>query len=670
MKIAKDKLDNIKAFTQHGFDPVDGAGDEIVGTCPFCAKPKLYVNHKSHAWDCKVCGKSGGFQKWLQAIAEWAQGEFKGKAAINLRKNRGLKIESFRWGGVGFNPITLAYTVPIWNKDKTQIQDIRRYEKRRMMATSTCRAGLFGIDKLGSKNGPLWLCEGEWDGIALREVIRDSGASGDVLAVPGGLTFKTDWEPLFKGRDVIVCYDNDDTGQKGAIKVFNALQSTAATLRFIHWPEGTRDKYDVRDLYLEKGNAADTLTAIEGMLESLPQRAEEDDSGANVNVKIDYDGKGLPADTVREAYRKHFHVPDTDTIDVLFGTVIANRLPGDPIWLFYVAPPGMTKTEYLQSMSDAPEIVAVSTLTPHALVSGANTSAGDPSLIPQLRDRVLVIKDFTTILNMPQMAREEIFGVLRDAFDGHIAKSFGNGVHREYDAKFGILAGVTPAIDTFLEDEASLGERFLRWRIGLPTRIDEHMEYLRRAAANVTKEVDIRNSLRKIAAEALAYDYQDTVTIPKKIEDRILYLSIWTSIMRGTVIRDRYSKEITFQPFQELGTRLSKQFVKEAKGIGMFRRVKKVDEDIYRIIRKLALGTVPSRIMTVMNAALTAPKDTFTPGELGTAVRLPVGTTTRIMENLFLLNALEKSKLSGLKTAWRVTDYYRDLAVKAGIAGK
>lgn len=42
----------------------EASGPHVIADCPFCGKVKhLYVNMESGAWDCKVCGESGGFWK-------------------------------------------------------------------------------------------------------------------------------------------------------------------------------------------------------------------------------------------------------------------------------------------------------------------------------------------------------------------------------------------------------------------------------------------------------------------------------------------------------------------------------------------------------------------------------------------------------------------------------
>ena len=67
----------------------------------------------------------------------------------------------------------------------------------------------------------------------------------------------------------------------------------------------------------------------------------------------------------------------------------------------------------------------------------------DPSLIPKLDGKVLVIKDFTVILKERHEIASAILSQLRDAFDGSIRKAFGTGKDKKYNAKFGVIAAVT-----------------------------------------------------------------------------------------------------------------------------------------------------------------------------------------------------------------------------------
>jgi len=194
------------------------------------------------------------------------------------------------------------------------------------------------------------------------------------------------------------------------------------------------------------------------------------------------------------------------------------------------------------------------------------------------------------------------------------------------------------------------------------------MEYMKRATANIQNDIIMKSSLREIGTSVLNYDYNVNVEIPDHIHLRILYLSMWTAQLRGTIIRDKFSKEVMFKPFQELGTRLSKQFIKLLLGIGMFRRLDIVGEDEFEIIRKLALGTVPSRLEDCVSRIYREGKDRhFTVGKIGEMIRLPNGTAQQVVNSLYMLGALQRSQMSGLKTDWQLSNAFLSLIHNGGV---
>jgi len=71
--------------------------------------------------------------------------------------------------------------------------------------------------------------------------------------------------------------------------------------------------------------------------------------------------------------------------------------------------------------------------------------------------RIRAVRD-GEIGRIAEIARDEIFGTLRDAYDGKITKRFANGIVRAYQSTFGLVAGVTPAIESFVVTHAMLGE--------------------------------------------------------------------------------------------------------------------------------------------------------------------------------------------------------------------
>jgi hypothetical protein len=103
------------------------------------------------------------------------------------------------------------------------------------------------------------------------------------------------------------------------------------------------------------------------------------------------------------------------------------------VWLLIVAPSGGTKTELIRSVKNYPGMYTLSSLTSKTLISGKihKNKEGDQEvkvfgLAQKLNGQVLLIKDFTIILDLPAAERGEIFAQLRDLYDGYIEKGFGN----------------------------------------------------------------------------------------------------------------------------------------------------------------------------------------------------------------------------------------------------
>jgi len=670
---------NIKAFMQHGFIKKGESGDnQVHGRCPFCgSEDKFYINIQNKAWDCKSgkCRKSGGYQTFLNEISLHTRQFFKQRPAITLHKDRGIKIGTFRKFNVGYNPFNNSYLIPIYDMAGEKIWNLRKYSiGNKPLSTAGCKVGLLGWEHLQNTDTEnIWLCEGEWDGLALWEVLNECKINNDVvLSVPGANIFKSEWTIYFKDKIVNVLYDSGEAGEQGALKVYNNLSMITKNLRFIHWPDSYKDGFDIRDLYFQqKFNVRKTLSTIRSFLRNLPKGVDFGKDKKNTSPENKFTGKGLIASEVYSGYSNWLQPLDDDVLDVLYGTMIANKLPGDPIWLFLVGAPGCAKTELLMSISESIDVVTTTSLTPHALVSGANfAGGGDPSLVPKLDGKVLIIKDFTTILNMNPNIRDEIFGILRDAYDGKTEKIFGNGVVRSYESKFGLIAGVTPAIELYTAEHSALGERFLRFYI--KTKQDEVEAMMRKAVSNITREVRMREDLKTIGKEVLKFNYQDIPKITEVLIDKVIALARWTAIMRSTITREKFSGEITHKPFTELGTRLAKQFIKLLMGIGMFRRIDKVTDKEYQIVKKIATGTIQSRVEIFIKIMYTHGKSNkFTIEVLSQMVGLPPLTCTRISENLAMLKVVKKIKTKGLRgNEWQLTSKIIELMERAELYTK
>ena len=107
-------------------------------------------------------------------------------------------------------------------------------------------------------------------------------------------------------------------------------------------------------------------------------------------------------DDLKNVVQKWLCLDSLQILDVIVATYIANRFAADPVWLIVIGPPSSAKTEIMRAFEGHKFSKFISNLTPSTMASGVIPKNGrpDPSLLPQLNDKLVVLKDFTTVLSM------------------------------------------------------------------------------------------------------------------------------------------------------------------------------------------------------------------------------------------------------------------------------
>lgn len=670
----------LSAFERHGltFAGRTSSGQRAA-RCPFCGEEgHFFANEERGLWDCKSCGASGNPLTFVRKLLALGLAEPNAKARLLLARDRRLKPETLAKWGVGWNALKDEH---VWGLSPEPggpdaATDLRTYRVGgKPMSTTGLKQGFFWCpDWRGDAKLPVWICEGEWDAMATWEALRAAGRKDDVVGAPGASFFPRKFAAAFAGRNVRLCYDADEPGQRGMLRTWKLLDGLGCKRQRVEWPESSPTGYDMRDLYRDAGLKGRTFVQmVEDLLrDALPQATAPTGTTAPAEPKaseIDPNGKGLTPKEVLAAYRRWLDVPCPEVLDVLFGAVLANRMEADPLWMFFVAPPGGCKSELLMTLADAPLIYCVTSLTPHALISGSNTGGGDPSLLPRILGRTLVVKDFTTILTLNQTARDEIFGTLRDAYDGRIAKTFGNHVTRSYEGKFGIVGGVTPVIDGPASASTILGERFLKCRIRSRGKLDVGRAAILRALDNITSEGKMREELKEVGARVLnrPVERKHYPAIPQWFKERMLELAQWVSAMRGTVSRERYTRELILcKPTAEVGTRLAKQLCTLGLGVGVYHGKRTLDEDVYRVVAQVAVDTAPDRAEELVRQLYIHGDEPVDLEELSRRTRFPHETCRYLVQDLTMLHITARDR-DGRRALWMLTPQMRKLILRLGI---
>jgi len=682
-KELKEEYEQGFAFYQHGvrFSGFASDGKNLRGICPFSGKEdKFFVNKETGMWDSKNTSRSGNLYTFLDQWYRFCLTTTKNADLMPLAKDRGLPPTAF-YGDVAKNPLTGAFMIPAFNLEG-KLNALSYWEpKGKIFRTAGVKLPLKGCHHIPGNSKPVYICEGEWDMYALQYWFKLLAHDAVVVALPGAGNLNKDWLLYFKDRKVFCCFDHDEAGRKGEEKSARALREVASEVRFLQWPEAVSDGYDIRDLVLEsveynfmKATKTGLKTGFErfNKMFSLNTQVERD---SPVEVKAET-VSNVVVPTRKEleaAFSKYLKLLNYDPITVVMGTCFANKMPtGEPIWQFLVAPPGGGKTTFVSPLSKSPFIETLTTLTPASLISGHRGIDGaDPSILPRLNNRVLVIKDFTTILSGHPNTRDEIFGLLRDIYDGRIEKSY-SGHTRKYESKFGIIAAVTNAIDGYLTLQSSLGERFMKFRLDKHLSPESEEERILKAIDGIEHENEMKEELGDLCYRMLEKPMPPTFPIlPPEFKMQVAAMAMFVSRMRASLQKDRFSQEQLTMPIKEIGTRIGKQLCKLAIGIAVYLDHAEVGEDELRLVRQVACDTCPDRFEYIINLLLSnTPEEPKDSKWLIERTGLSQSTMHRVAEDLQALRIIKKTAGShGLLSMYVAHPDLADLAKKAGLYG-
>jgi hypothetical protein len=352
-------------------------------------------------------------------------------------------------------------------------------------------------------------------------------------------------------------------------------------------------------------------------------------------------GNSCGLDEVLAAFDELLLLPDHGAVEIALAGVVANYATGDPVWPLFVGAPGTGKTEIVNSITTAPGVWALSSLTPQTLLSGFERKGEPASLLLQIGNfGILAFKDLTTVLTMHREARSQIIGQLREVADGKTEKSFGNGLRLEWAGKIGFLAGVTPIIDEQHSFLSVMGERFVLYRMPEVPRV----EIARRSLARRGHEPELREHIRATVGDFLEqFVACDRLELPDTFVEPLVGLSDIITRARSGVARDGYSRDLLYLPEPEAPTRLAKQLAQlgaAALAVGVS------DTETWRLLRKVGWDSVPAVRCAVIDclARQAGPVPLSTIEE---ETGLPDRTVRRVVEDIVALRLARRVKDAG-----------------------
>ena len=338
--------------------------------------------------------------------------------------------------------------------------------------------------------------------------------------------------------------------------------------------------------------------------------------------------------------RKHLLMDDTDIVDVIVAVYIAHHFASDPLWLMVIAAASSGKTELLMPFVGLEDVYILSSLTENTFISG--WEKGEQSLLHGLKGKVLIMKEFTTVLEMKSEKRAEVLSQLREIYDGRYSKAFGTGLAVDWAGKVGIIAAVTPVIDQRSSIFNILGERFIQIRL---TPVDS-MEVAEKAMDAVGGEKQARGELSSMMAvfcKSILSKGAIPPNVPEAIQTQIAGLASLCVKARSGVSRDPRSREIAYIPAPEGPARLAKQLLLLAQGLAAVRGRGAVNDDDFFTVNRVAFDCMPSERAAIIQLFFSRPslKEADVLAALGEGARSVI---RRALEDMVILGILDKDE--------------------------
>lgn len=216
-------------------------GGELYAKCPFHtdgSRPNFRVNIGKNSWFCDVCGEGGGAVEFLAK----KQGRDKKEVFKELvQKNDNSP-----------KPAQIVATYDYTDQFGKLLYQVCRmqpktFRQRRPDGKGGWLWNMEGVERvlyrlqdiLKPQNKHIWIVEGEKD----VESIRAAGMAA-TCNVGGAGKWSDGYSACLKGKDVLICGDNDEPGRKHMQSVLESVETQANSVRKIEIPQEFKDVSD------------------------------------------------------------------------------------------------------------------------------------------------------------------------------------------------------------------------------------------------------------------------------------------------------------------------------------------------------------------------------------------------------------------------------------------
>jgi len=454
----------------------------------------------------------------------------------------------------------------------------------------------------------LFIVEGEPD-----KLLLNSLGICAVTSTGGAETFKKQWvEEILKNpaiKKIYVCFDNDDSGRKGADKVINLVENggSAVELYRITLPQEVGLKGDLTDYFIKLNGTAEDL------FNKYAQKVfpKEEEKVPRI-VKVELPEQPLSFEEWRSIISANF--PElTFSAEVAMSILAQLLIPEitNPFALVLVDVPSAGKTITINFFSDIKELTYASDkFTPASFVSNATNvpkhKLKEVDLLPRLQYKMFLIRDLATLFSKRDDDLNECLGLLTRVLDGE-GLNTDSGVHgqRQYTGEylFMILAASTPIPPRVWKMMGNLGSRLFFLTMNARDKSEEELAHQLTTTTYKEKEKQCRIATRNFLYTLWA-KHQDGIAWNKASDNEQWMLIIvrcakLLAKLRGVINawKDRSQEGEVYDyslPVIEKPDRINQLFYNLCRGHALICGRQQINKEDLRLIIEIAIDSCPT----------------------------------------------------------------------------
>jgi hypothetical protein len=309
-----------------------------------------------------------------------------------------------------------------------------------------------------------------------------------------------------------------------------------------------------------------------------------------------------PVNELLTAMGQYLHLADAGHVVFALGVAVGSTAKtGEPLWGQIVGPASSGKTEAIRMLDDVADEHPDELTAPSLLSWSKGKNPKPVGILSRIEEQgFLTVGDFSTVLaTSDRGGRDQLFALLRRAYDGHVSRDLGNAARPlTWRGRLTLLAACTPAIDAYSTHSDALGPRWLYYRLPAQSAKVKRSTGLKalRAGQLAAHRTDVRALAGKVVNDAA--DRLHRVVLTESAEGTLIDAAIVACLGRAGVERDGYGRrEISGMAMIEEPPRLVSQLALLARsliaiGLG--------EGDAVALARRCALDTVPAARLGAM----------------------------------------------------------------------